>query len=66
MTNEEVFPILINCTIPGGVKACPTSNPHRTWLKVLLAAKNHGVDEVSVPKKGKLQLKYQMDPTHFY
>ena len=37
------------CTISGGVDVCPTADTDRVRLKVLMAAKNHGIDEISVP-----------------
>ena len=52
LTNVEVYPLLSSCTIPGGVSVCPTKDTDMVRLDVLLAAKNHGVDEISVPKKG--------------
>ena len=52
LTNAEVYPPLSSCTIPGGVSVCPTTDTDMVRLNVLLAAKNHGVKEISVPKKG--------------
>ena len=52
LTNAEVYPILNHCTIPGGVNACPTRDSDKVRLQVLLAARNHGVMEISVPKTG--------------
>ena len=52
ITNKEVYPPLSHCTIPGGVTACPTRDTDEVRLQVLLAARNHGVNEISVPKRG--------------
>lgn len=52
LTNSEVYPPLSSCTISGGVNVCPTTDTDRVRLKVLLAAKHHGIDQISVPKKG--------------
>ena len=52
LTNAEVYPPLSSCTIPGGVSVCPTTDTDIVRLNVLVAAKNHGVKEISVPKKG--------------
>ena len=54
ITNTEVYPILSHCTIPGGISVCPTTDTDRVRLKVLLAAKNHGVNQISVPKTGSI------------
>ena len=53
-TNTEVYPLLSHCTIPGGINVCPTTDTDRVRLKVLLAAKNHGVNQISVPKTGSI------------
>merc|ERR1711971_977327 len=50
ITNTEVYPLLSHCTIPGGINVCPTTDTDRVRLKVLLAAKNHRVNQISVPK----------------
>ena len=52
MTNTEVYPPLSQCTIPGGISVCPTNESDKVRLQVLLAAKNHGVNQISVPKTG--------------
>ena len=52
LTNTEVYPLLSHCTIPGGINVCPTTDTDRVRLEVLVAAKNHGVDQISVPKTG--------------
>ena len=52
LTNAEVYPPLSSCTIPGGVSVCPTTDTDNVRLRVLLAAKNHGVSQISVPKTG--------------
>ena len=52
ISNTEVYPILSHCTIPGGINVCPTTDTDRVRLQVLLAAKNHGVNQISVPKTG--------------
>ena len=52
LTNSEVYPPLSSCTIPGGVDVCPTTDTHRVRLEVLLAARAHGVNQISVPKTG--------------
>ena len=54
LTNTEVYPLLSHCTVPGGINVCPTTDTDRVRLKVLLAAKNHGVNQISVPKTGSI------------
>ena len=51
LTNIEVYPPLSHCHIPG-LSVCPTKDSDQVRLRVLLAAKNHGIDEISVPKTG--------------
>ena len=51
LTNIEVYPPLSHCTVPG-LSVCPTKDSDQVRLRVLLAAKNHGIDEISVPKTG--------------
>ena len=50
--NTEVYPPLSHCTIPGGISVCPTTDTDNVRLRVLLAAKSHGVSQISVPKTG--------------
>ena len=54
ITNTEVYPLLSHCTIPGWINFCPTTDTDRVRLKVLLAAKNHGVNQISSPKTGSI------------
>ena len=56
LTNSEVYPPLNSCTIPGGVSVCPTTDADKIRLKVLIAAKDHGVNHISIPKKGQMIL----------
>ena len=37
-------------------RVCPTRKTHRVRLRILLAAKEHGIHEISVPKIGKTKL----------
>ena len=52
LTNTKVYPLLSHCTIPGGINVCPTTDTDKVRLEVLLAAKKHGVNQISVPKTG--------------
>ena len=52
ITCKTAYPPLSNCRIPEELP-CPTKEPDKVWLEILLAAERHGVREISVPKKGK-------------
>ena len=52
LTNEATYPLLYNCFLPQSLP-CSTKNSASKCLEILLSAKNHGVEELTVPKKSK-------------
>ena len=55
ITSRETFPLLSKCRIKGNIP-CLTNDVNKILLKLLLSAKNHGANHISVPKRGNTQL----------
>ena len=52
LTYEASYPPLYDCFLPQSLP-CPTKDSASRCLEILLSAKNHGVRELTVPKKSK-------------
>ena len=53
VTSKETYPLLYHCPIPGELP-CPTKESNKILLEILWSARNHGIEEIIVPKKVKI------------